>query len=142
MSAQQQEKSLAVAATYAAVLAAASNSILYVIAYASGIIPWNMLSPGRGVSITPRLVVLVSIGGALGGALLFSLTRRLSSDPVGKFRRLALLALIVSFVAPFSVGTFTAPLMVALDLMHVVVYVCTVWALTVWARPREVRASA
>jgi hypothetical protein len=46
-------------AILAALIAAIGNSIIYAIAYVSGIIPWNMLSPGRSVSITPRLVILV-----------------------------------------------------------------------------------
>ena len=126
----------------AAVIAAIGNAIVYVIAYASGIIPWNMLSPGRGVSITPRLVILVSIGGALGGALIYAMIERLSSDPVHKFRLTAFLILLVSFAAPYSIETFTRPLMIVLDIMHIVVYAATVWALTVWSPREPVRASA
>jgi len=61
------DRQLAKAALYAALLAAAGNSLVYLICYVTGIIPWNMLSPGRGVSITPRLVIVVSVGGALAG---------------------------------------------------------------------------
>jgi len=125
-----------------ALIAAIGNSIVYVIAYVSGIIPWNMLSPGRGVSITPRLVILVSIGGVLGGALLYGIIKRLSADPVQRFRLLAFLILIVSFSAPLAIDTFTRPLTIVLDIMHVVVYAGTVWALTVWSAQEPVRASA
>jgi hypothetical protein len=142
MKGDQQEKPLWIAASYAALLAAAANSLFYVICYASGIIPWNMLSPGRGVSITPRLVILVSIGGAIAGALIYSLIRRTSSDPVHQFRRIATVALILSFAAPLSIETFTTPLTIALDVMHLVVYISTVWALTIWSRPDQATASA
>ena len=126
----------------AALIAAIGNAIVYVIAYVSGIIPWNMLSPGRGVSITPRLVILVSIGGALGGALLYGMIKRLSNDPVQKFRLAAFLILIASFSAPLMIETFTRSLTVVLYIMHVVVYAATVWALTVWSTRGQVTASA
>ena len=129
-------------ALLAALAAAVGNSLLYVVCYMSGIIPWNMLSPGRGVSITPRLVILVSIGGALLGAALFELIKRVSPQPVRTFRIVALVLLIVSFTAPMSMATFTLPLTIALDLMHVVVYAATVWALTMWDLPQSVRAGA
>ena len=125
-----------------ALIAAIGNAIVYVIAYVSGIIPWNMLSPGRGVSITPRLVILVSIGGALGGALLYGMIKRLSNDPVQKFRLVAFLILIASFSAPLMIETFTRSLTVVLYIMHVVVYAATVWALTVWSMRGQVTASA
>jgi hypothetical protein len=125
-----------------ALIAAIGNSIVYLIAYASGIIPWNMLSPGRGVSITPRLVILVSIVGAGIGALVYAMIARLSSDPVHKFRLTAFIILLVSFAAPYSIETFTRPLMIVLDIMHIVVYAATVWALTVWSPPDPVKASA
>jgi len=38
--------------------------------------------------------------------------------------------------------TFTTSLMIALDLMHVVVYASTVYALTIWPEPESVTASA
>ena len=129
-------------ALLAALIAAVGNSLLYIVCYASGIIPWNMLSPGRGVSITPRLVILVSIGGALVGAVIYELIKRVSPRPVRTFRIIALVLLIVSFSAPLSMEAFTLPLTIALDLMHVVVYAATVWALTIWDRPEPVRASA
>jgi hypothetical protein len=136
------DRSLAKAALYAALLAAAGNSIVYVICYLTGIIPWNMLSPGRGVSLTPRLVILVSVGGAIAGALMYALIRRIASNPVRTFRIVAGVVLLLSFTAPFAIPTFTTALMVALDVMHIVVYLATVWALTVWTHPWRVRATA
>ena len=136
------DKQLAKAALYAALLAAAGNSLVYLICYVTGIIPWNMLSPGRGVSITPRLVIVVSVGGALAGALIYMLIRRVASNPVRTFRIVAGVVLLLSFAAPFAIPTFTTALMIALDVMHVVVYLATVWALTVWTHPWRVRATA
>jgi hypothetical protein len=134
-------RSLSKAALVAAFLAATGNSLLYLIYYVTGIIPWSMLSPGRGVSITPRLVFLVSIGGALGGTLLYAIIRRSASDPVRMFKLVAGVVLILSFIAPFLIDTFTPGLILALDLMHVVVFAATVWALTVWMRPDKIRPS-
>lgn len=133
-----QSRSFWRAAAYAAILSAAGNGVLYLLCYVTGIIPWNMLSPGRGVSITPRLVLLVSLGGALAGSLIYWIIRGTSSRPVRTFRLVAGIVLILSFVAPFMIATFTTSLMIALDLMHVMVYAATVWVLTVWARePRS-----
>jgi hypothetical protein len=137
-----QPRSIAAATLYGALLAAAGNTIVYLICYVTGIIPWNMLSPGRGVSITPRFVILISLSGALGGALAYALIRKVASNPVRTFRIVAALVLFISFLAPFAIPTFTTSLMIALDVMHVVVYVATVWALTVWTNPWTARATA
>lgn len=134
-------RSLKTAALYAAILAAAGNSILYFVYYVTGIIPWDILSPGRGVSITPKLVIFVSIGGALGGALMYAILRQVSSNPAGKFRVYAAIALLLSFGAPLLIETFTTPLTIALDLMHVVVFASTVYALTVWLDRTPVKAT-
>jgi hypothetical protein len=129
-------------AALAALLSAAGNAFIYAVCYIIGMIPWNMLSPGRGVSITPKLVILVSIGGALVGSILYALLRRFSANPVARFRLYAAAVLLVSFAAPLLIDTFTTPLTIALDLMHVVVYASTVYALTMWAEPKRLTATA
>ena len=134
--------SLIKAAAVGAMLAGTANSLLYLIYYMIGIIPWNMLSPGRDVSITPQLVLAVSIGGALGGALLYALIRRIAVHPVRTFKLVAGVILILSIAAPLTIETFTPGLMLALALMHVVVFASTVWALTVWAERGSLKASA
>lgn len=139
---RQSRKSLTLAALVGAWLAAACNYLLYLVYYATGIIPWNMLSPGRGVSITPRLVLFVSVGGALGGALLYAIIEKVSANPVRTFKLIAGVILILSFTAPLMIETFTTSLMFGLDLMHVVVFASTLWALTVWRKGPGVIASA
>ena len=134
--------SLIKAAAVGAMLAGAANSILYLIYYMTGIIPWHMLSPGRDVSITPQLVLAVSIGGALGGALLYAIIRRTAVRPARTFKLVAGVILILSIAAPLTIETFTPGLMLALALMHVVVFASTVWALTVWAERGSLKASA
>jgi len=135
-------RSVVSASIYGALLAAAANTIVYLICYVTGVIPWNMLSPGRGVSITPRIVILVSLTGALAGALIYAVIRKIAPNPVRAFRLVATAVLLTSFLAPFAIPTFTTSLMVALDVMHVVVYVATVWALTIWRNPWRSTASA
>jgi hypothetical protein len=135
-------RSLVTCAAFASLLSAAGNGFIYLVCYITGIIPWNMLSPGRGVSLTPKLVTLVSIGGALGGTAIYAILKRYSSNPVGRFRMYAGLVLVLSFGAPLLIDTFTTPLVIALDLMHVVVYVSTVYALTVWPEPGRITATA
>jgi hypothetical protein len=78
-------RSVVSASIYGALLAAAANTIVYLICYVTGIIPWNMLSPGRGVSITPRIVILVSLTGALAGALIYAVIRKIAPNPVRAF---------------------------------------------------------
>jgi hypothetical protein len=138
---RQSRRSLTLAALIGAWLAAACNYLLYLVYYAAGIIPWNMLSPGRGVSIRPLLVLFVSVGGALGGALLYAIIEKVSATPVRTFKLIAGVILILSFAAPFMIGTFTTALMVGLDLMHIVVFASTFWALTVWRQGSAVKAS-
>jgi hypothetical protein len=68
--------------------------------------------------------------------LIYALVRKFASDPVKRFRGVAAIALVLSFAAPYSIPTFTTPLMITLDVMHVIVYASTVWALTIWAQRR------
>lgn len=142
MTASEARGSLMTRAALASLLSAAGNGFIYMVCYITGIIPWNILSPGRGVSITPKLVTLVSIGGALGGTLIYAILRSVSSNPARRFRVYAAIVLLASFGAPFLIDTFTTSLMIALDLMHVVVYASTVYALTMWREPKQLTASA
>src|SRR5512138_2116739 len=122
------------AALLAVFLAAIGNSFIYSICYITGVIPWSMLSPGRGVSLNPGLVLSVSVGGVLAGTLIYAALARMVSAPAKLFRWLALVILILSFGAPLSMQGFTWDLTLALDLMHVVVAAATVWSLTIWRR--------
>lgn len=130
------ERPLWKAALLAVVLAGIGNATLYFICYVAGIIPWSMLSPGRGVSLTPQLVLSVSVGGVLAGTAIYAALLRTSPNPDTTFRWLALIIVILSFGAPLSMQLFTWDLMLALDLMHVVVAAATVWCLTVWREPK------
>lgn len=126
-------RSLLKAALAGAALAAAVNAFIYAVCYAVGIIPWSMLSPGKDVQITPQLVMAVSIGGPIAGAMIYAIMRRTMHDPVRTFRWTALVVLMLSFGAPMAMNMFSTALEVSLSIMHIVVAVATVWALTVWA---------
>jgi hypothetical protein len=125
-------RSLLKAGFMAAVIAGVINAFVYTVCFAIGVIPWSMLSPGKEVQITPELVVAVSVGGAAAGTLIYAIVRRVTHNPVKVFRWIALGVLIFSFGAPMAMDMFSPMLEVALDLMHVVAAVSTVWALTVW----------
>ena len=115
-------------------LAGLGNAFLYTICYVTGIIPWSMLSPGRGVSLNPGLVISVSVGGVLAGVVIYASLERIVTNPVSAFRWFALVILVLSFGAPLSMQGFTWDLTLALDLMHIVVAAATVWSLTIWKR--------
>ena len=125
----------------AVLLSALGNATLYSLCYLTGVIPWSMLSPGRGVSLNPGLVVSVSIGGAIAGTLIYAVLAQLVSDPVRIFRWTALVILLMSFAAPLSIEKFSIALTIALALMHVVVAAATVWAITIWKRRPTASAS-
>lgn len=135
------ERPLWKAGLLAAVLSGIGNTLLYTVCYVIGIIPWSMLSPGRGVSLTPQLVISVSIGGSFGGTLIYALLKRTSSNPVRTFRHAAAIILALSYGVPLLMGMFPAALAVALDVMHTVVAIATVWSLTIWAEGRSWRGS-
>jgi hypothetical protein len=115
----------------AALLAGAGNFAVYSICYVTGVIPWSMFSPGRGMSLTPRLVIIVSMGAAVAGTFVYALLKGFS-NPARTFGWIALVILLISFAVPLSTNAFTPMLTVALLTMHVIAAVATVWALTVW----------
>lgn len=136
--AQSHERPLWQAALIAMLLAGLGNAFVYTVCYATGIIPWSILSPGRGVSLNPGLVITVSVGGVLAGVLIYASLTKFARNPASAFRWLALVILVLSFGAPLSMEGFTWDLTLALYLMHVVVAAATVWALTIWKRaPRS-----
>lgn len=135
------ERPLWKAGLVAVLLSALGNATLYSLCYVTGVIPWSMLSPGRGVSLNPGLVISVSIGGAVAGTLIYAILSRIVNDPVRAFRWSALVILLSSFAAPLSIEKFSIALTIALVLMHVVVAAATVWALTIWKRDLTASAS-
>jgi hypothetical protein len=80
----------------------------------------------------PAIVTAVLVSGAV---LVFAGCVRLAADPVRTYRRIALGALLLSFVPNVAAALFMGPAvdwpsMIALMSMHVIAWVITVWMLT------------
>jgi hypothetical protein len=77
--------------------------------------------------------------GVLAAVIAFAVIGRISKNPIALFRRVALIALVVSFVPDLMMlltGSFpgtTLANVLALMLMHVVAYALSVYMLTRWA---------
>lgn len=90
------------------------------------------LQPGPPIAFT--------IMGVLGAVIVFAIIGRLSRRPIGLFRRIALVVLVLSFIPDIALlltGAMPGTSLVAvgtLMLMHTVAWAITVWMLTTLAR--------
>jgi hypothetical protein len=122
-----------VRAGLAATLAAAANAGLVAAAGAMEIAP-----EFRALTYPP--VVFLSVLGALGAAGVYALLRRRVAEPVATFRKVAVAALVVSFVPDLALlaadPAATPAGVVVLILMHVVVAAIAVELLVSWRGER------
>ena len=121
----------------AAVLAIAANVALYAAAVSLGVFPTLTLAPDAwGMGLGP--VILVSTLGALGGTLVYAAVRRRVEQPIRAFLAIAAVVLVISFGGPLMIPGLTAAMIGVLEVLHVVVAVCTVGSIWRWetaARP-------
>jgi membrane-bound acyltransferase YfiQ involved in biofilm formation len=114
--------------------AAVANALLTVIAVA-------VLRPDPAfMPLTQPIPIIFTAAFVLIGVIVFAIVGRMSSRPIALFRRIALVALVLSFipdilmlVTGFNPGTTVANVAVLL-LMHVVAWAITVGMLTRLAR--------
>jgi len=121
----------------AAVVAAAANAAVYLVAAAVGAMPQDVVVNGQG-PITLPMVATMSVLGALGGTAVYALVGRFARRPVRTLRLVAALALLLSFGGPFSIAGAPAAMVASLLLMHAVAAAVVVGFLTTLAR-REAR---
>ncbi len=110
---------LPLVALLAAMVAATSNALIYFAASGLGFIPQDVFiaSPGGEAPLTVGPVVISSIAGAVGAAIVFALVGLFSRRPIRTFRIVAAVAMVLS-----------------LELMHVVAWAVIVGLLTTLAR--------
>lgn len=98
----------------------AINALVYVIADGLGAFP-NDVHIAGGESLGLSFVIVGSVFGAIGAAIAFAIIERFASRPVRLFRIVAVVALILSFAAPFTIADAPANMIATLILMHTVV---------------------
>lgn len=126
----------------AAVAAALSNAFVYFAASGLGTISQSVLLPSPlGMSpLTVSLVVITSVIGAVGAAIIFALIGLFARRPVRLFRIVATVVLTLSFVPPATVPDVPVVMRVSLAVMHVVAWGVSVGLLTTLGRRQEASA--
>jgi len=120
------------AGALALVLAAAANAVLYLVTSSLGAMPQDVDANGQG-PITLPMVVAMSAVGAVVGTLVYAVVGRFARRPVRVFRLVSALALVLSFVGPFTIPGAPAAMVGALLLMHTIAAVTVVGLLTTLA---------
>ncbi len=120
------------AGALALVVAAAANSVVYLVASSLGAMPQDVDANGQG-PITLPMVVAMSAAGAVAGTLVYALVGRLARRPVRVFRLVSALALLLSFVGPLTIPGAPAAMVAALLVMHVITAVIVAGLLTTLA---------
>jgi hypothetical protein len=106
----------------AALVASAVNLVVWAIAkFALGIPLRIPLGPPGSpiVDLPPIMIIIATVVGLAGGAVLLAILSRLVAQPVRVFTIVASIVLILSFAMPFSLPVDLATRL-TLDVMHVV----------------------
>ena len=120
------------AGALALVLAVSANALVYLVASSLGAMPQDVDANGQG-PITLPMVVVMSAVGAVAGTLVYALVGRFVRRPVRVFRLVSAVALVLSFVGPFTIPGAPAAMVAALLLMHTIAAVTVVGLLTTLA---------
>jgi hypothetical protein len=113
-----------------AVIAVVANVVIYFIASALGAMPESVLVPPMNLPITIIPVIMATLMGTLGGAIVFALLTRFTKNPVRIFTVIAVLVVIAMGIPPFTLSGAPASMIVALNIMHIVAGVIVVTMLT------------
>ena len=128
-------KRLLWATPLAAVAATVGNAVLYFIASALGAMPQDFVVQDSGpITVTP--VVLSSLIGTAGAAVVFAIVALLSRWPIRTFRIVAAVVLVLSFATPLTIPGAPLSMILTLELMHVVAAVIITGMLTTLARTK------
>ena len=129
-------KRLPLVVLLAAFGAAVVNAIIYLVASGLGLIPQSVLIPvpGGEEPLTVALVLIGSVVGAIGAAMVFALVGALAKRPVRMFRIVAAVALVLSFASPLTIPGAPLSMVLTLEVMHVAAWAVIVGLLTTLAR--------
>lgn len=122
-------KSLWWATPVAGLAAAAANAVLFFIFEALGAIPADIIVPNAGQPITVVPVMMASFMPAIVAGILLALLAAFTAKPVKIFLIITTVVLILSFYTPFSIPEVIMPMILALNLMHIVAAVVIAWLL-------------
>lgn len=111
-------------------VAAIANTVLYLIASATGNMPETVLVQPANQPITLLIVVGVSVMTGLVATLVFFLLARFSKNPLRIFYIIAVIILILMAVPSFTLPGAPIGMIVFLNIMHIVEAVVLVSAFT------------
>ena len=119
----------------AAVVAAVANALVYFVALGLGLIPQGFLirMTSGEMPLTVGLVAITSVVGAVGAGVVFAVIGLFARRPVGLFRIVAAVALVLSFAMPLTIPEAPVTVVLSLEVMHVVAWAVIVGILTRWA---------
>ncbi len=129
-------KRLPLAVLLAAATAAVANSLIYFAASALGFIPESVLIPTAGGEspLTVGMVVITSVIGAVGAAIVFAGIGMFARRPVRLFRIVSIVVLVLSFATPLTIPGAPLAMILSMEVMHVAAWVVIVGLLTTLAR--------
>lgn len=122
------------AALLAGVAAAAANALVFLIAQAAGAIPPDIIVPEANEPITVVPVMMVSFMPAIVAGIVLAILAALTPHPVKIFLIIATIMLILSFYTPFTIPGAIMPMIVVLNLMHIIAAVVISWVLIRFSR--------
>ena len=123
-------------ALLAALIAAVTNTLVYFAASGLGFIPQSVLitTPSGEHPLTVAPVVVSSVVGAIGAAIVFAIIGLFAPRPVRLFRTVATVVLVLSFAMPLTIPGAPVAMILSLEVMHVVAWAVIVGLLTTMAR--------
>ena len=124
-------------ALVAALTAAVTNALVYFAASGLGFISQGVLlpSPSGGAPLTVSQVAVTSVIGTAGAAFVFAIIGLFARRPVGLFRVVATVVLVLSFLMPATqIPGAPVAMTLSMEVMHVVAWAVSVGMLTTLAR--------
>lgn len=96
------------------------NSAVYLIADLFGIFSDDVTNPNTNEPIPMSEIVIVSIFQMVIGLLGFALASEVFKQPIRIFKMMASIFLVISFYLPLTINNVTIPVIIALELMHLI----------------------